>query len=60
VVLTASQADPTLYQSGAYRAELQRLSRLYTQAGQATNFVADGLRRAQAGPSWFAQYGGSK
>ena len=59
-VLTASQADPTLYQVGAYRAELQRLSRLYTQAGQATDFVADGLRRAQAGPSWFAQYGGSK
>jgi hypothetical protein len=59
-VLTASQADPTLYQSGAYRDELQRLSRLYTQAGQATDFVADGLKRAEAGPSWFDQYGGSK
>src|SRR5207244_11398081 len=59
-VLTASQADPTLYQSGAYRAELERLSRLYTQAGQTTDFVADGLRHAQAGPSWFAQYGRSK
>ena len=59
-VLTASQADPTLYQSGAYRAELQRLSRLYTQAGQPTDYVADGLRHAQAGPSWFAQFGGPK
>ncbi len=58
--LTASQADPTLYQSGPYRAELQRLSRLYTRAGQPTDYVADGLRHAQAGPSWFAQYGGSK
>jgi hypothetical protein len=55
--LTASQPDPTLYQSGSYRAELQRLSRLYTQAGQPTDYVADGLRHAQAGPSWFAQYG---
>lgn len=57
-LLTASQADPTLYQSGAYRAELQRLSRLYTQAGQATDYVADGLSHAQAGPSWFDQFGG--
>jgi hypothetical protein len=55
-VLTASQADPTLYQSGAYRAELQRLSRLYTQAGVPTDYVADGLAHAQAGPSWFDQY----
>jgi len=59
-ILTASQADPTLYQCGAYRAELQRLSRLYTRAGQPTDYVADGLGHAQAGPSWFAQFGGSK
>lgn len=60
-VLTASQADPTLYQCGAYRAELQRLSRVATAIeGQPVDFVADGLRQAEAGPSWFAQYGGSK
>jgi hypothetical protein len=54
--LTASQPDPTLYLAGSYRAELQRLSQLYTQAGQPTDFVAEGLRHAQAGPSWFDQY----
>jgi hypothetical protein len=55
-VLTASQADPTLYQTGAYRAALQRLSRLATQAGYPTDMVADGLRQAGAAPSWFAQF----
>jgi hypothetical protein len=55
-VLTASQPDSTLYQSGAYRAELVRLSHLATQAGIRTDFVADGLRQAEAGPSWFAQF----
>jgi hypothetical protein len=58
--LTASQPDPTLYQSGSYRDELRRLSRLYTQSGQATDYVADGLKHAQAGPGWFDQFGGSK
>ncbi len=57
--LTASQADPSLYQSGAYAAELRRLSRAYTQAGYPTNYVADGLAHAQAGPGWFEQYGGA-
>jgi hypothetical protein len=55
-VLTASQPDPTLYQSGAYRAALQRMSRVATQAGYPTDFVADGLKHAEAGPSWFAQF----
>jgi hypothetical protein len=61
-VLTASRRDPTLYQSGAYRAELARLSHIATQAGMPSAFVADGLRHAQAGPSWFAEFGyrGSK
>ncbi len=55
--LTASQADPALYHWGAYAAELQRLSRVVTQiTGQPTDLVAEGLRRAQLGPSWFAQY----
>ncbi len=57
--LTASQADPTLYQSGAYRAELQRIGRIATQAGLPTDYVAEGVRRSQAGPSWFEQFGPS-
>jgi hypothetical protein len=61
-VVTASRRDPTLYQSGAYRDELARLSQIATQAGMPSAFVADGLRHAEAGPNWFAQfgYGGSK
>jgi hypothetical protein len=59
-VLTASQADPALYRWGAYPAELQRLSRIATQAGDPIDLVAEGLSRAQAGPSWFAQFGGPK
>ncbi len=56
--LTASQADPAIYQCGAYRAELQRLSHVATQIeGQPVDLVAEGLRRSQAGPSWFLQFG---
>jgi hypothetical protein len=55
-VLTASQPDPTLYQSGTYRAGLVRLGRVATQAGYPSDFVADRLRYAEAGPSWFAQF----
>jgi hypothetical protein len=59
--LTSSQADPALYHWGAYAAELRRLSRVVTQiTGQPTDLVAEGLRRAQLGPSWFAQYAQSK
>jgi hypothetical protein len=58
--LTTSQPDPTLYQSGAYRADLLRLSRVATQAGYPSDFVADGLKYAQAGPSWFAQFGNGR
>ncbi|MDB5056915.1 MAG: hypothetical protein JWO59_387 [Chloroflexi bacterium] len=56
-VLTASQADPGLYRWGAYPAELQRLSRIYTAGGAPTDYVAEGIGRSQAGPSWFAQFG---
>jgi hypothetical protein len=60
-VLTASQADPALYRWGAYPAELQRISRVAAQiSGQPIDLVAEGLRRAQQGPSWFAQYARTK
>ena len=56
--LTASRPDPSIYQFGAYRGELQRVSRIATQIeGQPVDFVADGLREALGGPSWFATNG---
>jgi hypothetical protein len=59
--LTASQADPSLYEWGSYPAELRRLSDIITQMfGEPTDLVAEGLRRARLGPSWFAQYASSK
>jgi hypothetical protein len=58
-VLTASQADAAMYEWGPYAAELRRLSRIVTQIfGSPTDLVAEGLTRAQAAPSWFAQYPG--
>jgi hypothetical protein len=59
--LTASQADPSLYEWGSYPAELRRMSGIITQMfGEPTDLVAEGLRRARLGPSWFAQYASSK
>jgi hypothetical protein len=55
-LLTASQADPSLYGSGAYVEELRRLSKVASNAGRPVDLVADGLRRAKAGPSWFDQW----
>jgi hypothetical protein len=49
--LTASQADPSLYRSGAYAAELQRRSRIYSWfEGKFVDLVAEGLALATAGP----------
>jgi hypothetical protein len=56
-LLTASQADPSLYHWGEYPRELRRLSRIAAELGQATDLVAEGIRRSQAGPSWFEQWG---
>jgi hypothetical protein len=53
---TASQADPSLYLGGDYAEELRRLSKVASTSGRSTDFVADGLRRARAGPSWFEQW----
>jgi hypothetical protein len=55
-LLTASQADPAIYHWGDYPKELQRLSKLAAAAGHPTDLVAEGLRRAQGPPSWFAQW----
>jgi hypothetical protein len=53
--LTASRADPAIYRSGDYAAELKRLSTVAGQLGHPEDLVAEGLRLSQAGPSWFAQ-----
>jgi hypothetical protein len=55
-LLTASQADPSLYGSGEYAEELRRLSKVASDAGRPVDLAADGLRRAKAGPSWFDQW----
>jgi hypothetical protein len=56
--LTASQADPTLFQSGSYRSELERLNPIVSQIdGQHEDLVAESLKQAKAPPSWFAQFG---
>src|SRR5262249_39834031 len=55
-LLTASQADPSLYESGDYAEELRRLSKVASGAGRQVDLAADGLRRAKAGPSWFDQW----
>ena len=47
--LTASQADPALYQSGEYAAELRRRSEILTDIqGQPLDLVAEGLAMATA------------
>jgi hypothetical protein len=58
-VLTASQADPEIFQYGSYRAQLQRLNPIVSQIdGTHENLIAESLRWAQAGPSWWKQFGG--
>jgi hypothetical protein len=53
-LLTASRADPAIYRSGDYAAELKRLSQVSGQLGISMDLIAEGLRLSQAGPSWFA------
>lgn len=49
--LTSSQADPAIYRSGAYAAELARRSRLLTKlTGQRIDLVAEGVALSTAGP----------
>jgi hypothetical protein len=49
--LTSSQADPAIYASGAYAAELARRSRVLTRiTGRPVDLVAEGLILSTAGP----------
>jgi hypothetical protein len=49
---TCARADPAIYQSGAYAAELQRRSNVLTQiTGNPIDLVAEGLHLAALGPS---------
>jgi hypothetical protein len=51
--LTASRADPAIYQCGDYAAELHRRGEVLSRIeGQPIDFNAEGLRMAQAGPGW--------
>jgi hypothetical protein len=51
--LTASRADPTIYQCGDYAAELQRRGEVLSQIeGQPTDLISLGLQMAQDGPGW--------
>jgi len=53
--LTASRADPAIYRTGEYAAELRRVSQVLSQFGNSVDLVADGLRLSQGGPCWFAK-----
>jgi hypothetical protein len=56
--LTASQADPTIFQYGPYRRQLERLNPIVSQIdGQREDLVAESLKWATAPPGWFAQFG---
>jgi hypothetical protein len=54
-VLTASRPAPEVYGEGPYRDELTRLSQVMGALGRPTDFLAEGLRRARGGASWFDQ-----
>jgi hypothetical protein len=52
--LTASQADPSLYRSGAYAAELTRRSEILTKiGGELVDLVAEGLALSTARPGLY-------
>jgi hypothetical protein len=53
--LTASRADPAIYLSGDYAAELKRLGQVSGQLGNPVDLIAEGLGLSQAGPSWFSR-----
>jgi hypothetical protein len=56
--LTASQADPVIFEYGSYRRELERLNPIVSQIdGQHEDLVAESLKWAKAPPGWFAQFG---
>jgi hypothetical protein len=53
--LTASRAEPTIYQYGVYREQLNRLSPLVAPLIGPVDLAAEALRQAQAGPAYFAR-----
>lgn len=56
--LTASQADPEIFQWGPYRTQLQRLNPIVSRIdGTHEDLIAESLRWAQSGPSWWTQFG---
>ncbi len=58
-VLTASQTWPEIFETGPYRAQLQRLNPIVSQIdGTHEDLIAESLRWAQAGPSWWTQFSG--
>jgi hypothetical protein len=56
--LTASQTWPEIFQAGRYRAQLQRLNPIVSQIdGTHEDLIAESLHWAEAGPSWWTQFG---
>jgi hypothetical protein len=52
-LLTASRADPALYQCGDYATELRRRSEVLSLIeGQPVDLIAEGLQLATAGPGY--------
>jgi hypothetical protein len=57
-VLTASQTWPEIFEIGPYRTQLQRLNPIVSQIdGTHEDLIAESLRWADAGPSWWTQFG---
>ena len=56
--LTASQADPEIFQYGRYHAQLERLNPIVSQIdGQHEDLIAESVQWAEAGPGWFQLFG---
>jgi hypothetical protein len=53
--LTASRAEPAIYQCGDYAALLGRLGPIAAQFGGPSDLAAQALRQAQLGPEYFAR-----
>jgi hypothetical protein len=57
-VLTASQTDPEIFQYGPYYQELRRINPIVSQIDKThEDLIATSLHWAQAGPSWWKQFG---
>ena len=54
-VLTASRAEPTIYQSGAYAAQLNLLGPIAAKLGGPPDLAAQALHQSELPPGFFAQ-----